>query len=454
MTPTEGAVQAAIEWGARRYGVLPVTSVCDVRCVFCSNRQNPPGIRTYQLPPTTAEQTAKTLDLMDDPPRIVVGESVTRIDEGEPFTHPALLDFLAMARERFPEAVLQVTTNGSLLTRERVRALAKLSPVEVILSLNSATEPNRRRLMGDPRPQRALAAADLLAEEEVPFQGSIVAMPHLVGWDDPARAAAFLDERGARLVRLFMPGFTRLAPPELRFPLSLWDDLARLVDQLAPSMRAPLLLEPPRLADLDARLEGVVADSPAARAGLRRGDIIRTVGGDEVFCRFDAHASATEAGPAELELDRPGGGRLKVVIDKRQDERPGFVAHYDVNPSRLHRAAGLLHDGPRPALVLTSKLAETVIRLSLERVLEPEVMEGVRVVVVEDAFFGGSIMAAGLAVVQDYLDALAGEERSGRPAPGLVLIPWEPWDQDRRDLTGRSIDELEAASGRARVELV
>ncbi|MHB0886336.1 MAG: radical SAM protein [Bacillota bacterium] len=454
MTGPEGAAQAAIEWGARRYGVLPVTSVCDVRCVFCSNRQNPPGLKTYQLSPATIEQTVRTLGLMEDPQRIVVGESVTRIDEGEPFTHPAVLDLLALARERFPEAVLQVTTNGSLVTRERVRALAKLSPVEVILSLNSANEANRRRLMGDARPQRALAAADYLAEEGVPFQGSVVAMPHLVGWDDPARAALFLDERGAKLIRLFMPGFTRQAPSELRFPPSLWDDLARLVDQLAPSLRAPLLLEPPRLTDLEARLEGVVSDSPAARAGLRRGDVVVAVGGEEVFCRFDAHATATEAGPVEIEYQRAGDGRRKAVLHKRPDERPGFVTHYDINPVRLHRAAGLLHDGPRPALVFTSKLAEAVVRLALERVLESEALEGVRIVAVEDAFFGGSIMAAGLAVVQDYLAALTREEKAGRPVPRLILIPWEPWDQDRRDLTGRSVDEVAAAAGRAVIELV
>lgn len=449
----ERAVRAAIEWGARRYGVLPVTSVCDVRCVFCSNRQNPPGVRTYQLPPATVEETARTLELMDDPRRVVVGESVTRIDEGEPFTHPRLLDLLALARERFPRAVLQVTTNGSPLTRDRVRALAALAPVEVVLSLNSAVEDNRRRLMSDPRPQRALAAADHLAEEGVPFQGSIVAMPHLVGWDDPARAVFFLDERGAKLIRLFMPGFTRLAPSELRFPPTMWDELGRLVDELAPAVRAPLLLEPPRLRDLEARLEGVAPDSPAARAGLRRGDVIKAVGGEEVFCRFDAHASATEAGPVEVEAERPGTGRFKAVLDKQPEERPGFVAHYDVNPVRLHRAAGLLHDGPRPALVFTSRLAEDVIRLGLERVMEPEALEGVRVVAVEDAFFGGSIMAAGLAVVQDYLDALAREERAGRPAPRLVLVPWEPWDQERRDLTGRSVDEV-AVAARVVIELV
>lgn len=448
----EVAIRAATKWGARRYGVLPVTSVCEASCVFCSNKQNPPGVTTFQVGPRSVEEALETLEWMEDPERIVVGESVTRIDEGEPFTHPRLLDLLTMARERYPRAVLQVTTNGSLLTADRVRGLAALAPVEVIISLNSAVEANRRRLMGDPRPQRALNAVDLLAEHDLPFQGSLVAMTHLVGWDDPARTVAFLDERGAKLIRVFLPGYTKLALPGLRFPMSLWDDLARLVEDLAGVTRAPLILEPPRLGDLDARVEGIVADSPAARAGVRRGDVIRSVDGDEVLSRFDAHMAATEAGPARLTLDRRRVGRVEVILDKAPDERPGFVVHYDLNPARLHHAAELLHNGPRPAIVLTSTLAQAVVRLGLQRIIEPEAMAGVTVDAVGNDFFGGSIMAAGLTVVADYLRAIA-RLKVGGTSPRLILVPWEPWDQDRTDLTGRSLDELKSFSG-AEVELV
>ncbi|HEY3315921.1 MAG TPA: radical SAM protein [Bacillota bacterium] len=446
------AVKAAAEWGARRYGVLPITSVCDMSCLFCSNRQNPSGVTTFQLGPRTAEEVRETLGWMEDPERIVVGESVTRIDEGEPFTHPQLLDLLSLAREGYPRAVLQVTTNGSRLTREAVRGLAALSPVEVIVSLNSAVEANRRRLMGDGKPQRALSAIDFLAEAGLPFQGSLVALPHLVGWDDPARTVSFLDERGASLIRIFLPGYTKLAPTELRFPLSLWDDLARLVDDLAGVSTAPLVLEPPRLTDLAARVEGVAKDGPAAKAGIRRGDVIRSVDGDEVISRFDAHVAATEAGPARLVVDRPGAGELSIQLVKEPDERPGFVVHYDLDPARLHHAAELLHNGPRPATVLTSTLAGDVVRLGLVRVLEPEALQGVAVEVVENAFFGGSIMTAGLTVVSDYLRVL-GRIKVTAPAPRLILVPWEPWDQDHTDLTGRSLRELKVFSG-AEVELV
>ena len=34
-----------------RDNILPLTSSCNLHCLFCSNRQNPPGVQTFSFAP-------------------------------------------------------------------------------------------------------------------------------------------------------------------------------------------------------------------------------------------------------------------------------------------------------------------------------------------------------------------------------------------------------------------
>ena len=171
---------------ASKENVLPLTSACNLRCVFCSNRQNPRGVRVFAVPHLPLPLVKSLIPCLDPGRKIIIGEAATRINEGEPFTHPQVWQALGAVRERYPQAMLQITTNGAFLDRVAVKRLAAMQPLEVNLSLNSATREGRRLLMGDCNPGRVLDAVRLLGDAGVTCHGSLVAMPHLVGWPDLA----------------------------------------------------------------------------------------------------------------------------------------------------------------------------------------------------------------------------------------------------------------------------
>lgn len=113
---TDGYIESLILRGASEGNILPLTSACNVRCIFCSHRQNPPGVEAYRIPPQGRSEVERILPFMDPERPVVIGESATRIIEGEPFTHPAILEILELIRANLPGATIQITTNGSLST--------------------------------------------------------------------------------------------------------------------------------------------------------------------------------------------------------------------------------------------------------------------------------------------------------------------------------------------------
>ena len=62
--------------------------------------------------------------------------------------------------------------------------------------------------MGDKEPEKTLNVMALGAK--VPFEGSIVALPFVTGWDDIENTAKFLRDSGAWSIRILAPGFSRI----------------------------------------------------------------------------------------------------------------------------------------------------------------------------------------------------------------------------------------------------
>lgn len=426
--------------------ILPLTSRCNVSCVFCSHHYNPPGVETLRIGPVSLEAIEGRLPLIDPGRPVIIGESVTRIIEGEPFTHPHICKILTLLRGSLPDTTIQITTNGSLLDEKMVKKLAGLGNVVLYLSLNSASMRGRAGLMRDGGAGRAIDSPRLLNKYGVPFHGSVVAMPHLTGWDDLEQTLRFLAFSGAVTIRVFLPGFTRLAPPGLRYGTDLPDKLHDLAGRLRKEINTPVTVEPAALPDLKPRVAGVMAGTPAAAAGIRSGDEIIAVGGSMVYTRVQSFRSVLAAERPCLELRR-GGRVLQVTLAKKAGESSGLVMDYDLDPAvagYIEKAAASRR--ARRVLVLTSELGRRVMALGLERFYEGAAE--LRVFAARNRFFGGTIGAAGLLTVPD-IEAALGDFMSACAGwdPDMVLIPAIAFDSRGRDLTGRLYLDLQKNCG-------
>lgn len=413
------------------HGVLPLSSVCNVSCLFCSNGQNPPGVQTYHLSARPLDEVLRDISLLKSHERIIIGESATRINEGEPYTYEHIDTVIETVRRAVPGATLAVTTNGILLTQRNIDVLSAAGRVEVTVSLNAFCPDARYRLMRDTEPERVLRSVERLGRAGVLFHGSMVAMAHITGWDDFRQSVRFLAEQGAATVRVFIPGFTRMSNQV--FPPSVMVRLKEEVASLSEDTRMPITLEPSRLSGTLSLVWGVIRNSHASRAGVKPGDVILEVDGVAPLTSLDAFRRVTQAASPLLLLKR-GGDIHECVLRKPAGAASGIVMHRDIDPGRLRAIINRVLAHPGRCAIATASLAQEM----WENTIKAQGLgEKCRVFVVKNQFFGGNISCAGLLTVSDFARTLSCPELA-RWNPSLVLLPAEPFDSEGRDLVGES----------------
>jgi uncharacterized Fe-S cluster-containing radical SAM superfamily protein len=424
-----------------RTNVLPVVSSCNTACIFCSHRQNPPGVETYRLPELTLEDFKELIEYLSPDGKIVIGEAATRIIEGEPLLREDFIDIAALVRKRFPKTAIQVTTNGMLITRELVKKLEDLGNIELNISVNCIHPEKRMKLLGLKTPQD-IREKVLMLKDRLSFSGSFVLVPDLLTYEDIEEMVAFLDMSGAAMVRAFLPGYTVRSGKNYNFTAAYFK-MQDFVNKLKCKYSIPVVIEPPVMDGLECRVEGVIRNSPAFIGGVKSGDVILTVCGYDVSTRVEAFNMTYNAANPVLFIKR-GEEQVVIRLEKPKNSSPGFITLYDADPGVMDTVGRAVERyGAHRVLVVTSMLACGILKkLFSTRDLPYDYC----IYAAENLYFGGTIKCAGLLTAGDIVNCVARYvELEGKP--DLILLPPVMFDFTKRDLLGVSINEIENKLG-------
>ena len=439
-------IQRLILNSAIEANILPITSRCDSRCIFCSHKNNPKDIDVISVGVRSMEEITRTLAFLNPHNVITIGESATQIIEGEPFSHPQLTGIISLTRRVYPETPIEITTNGRHLTKEMVEFLKATGNIKLNISLNSASVRGRKLLMGDTKKQsdQTLEGIKLLADFDMPFSSSMVAMPNITGWEDIRDTIEFLAANKSTAIRVFMPSSSSRAKPDI-FPDEdkIYVQLREFISTLSPELPCPVLIEPSNVSDLTPVVSGVLKDSPAWKAGIRRGDIILKVNGQTPRCRVEAWNMLVPMGNISVEVKKNDRKEGVSWINESEGDS-GITMEYDFDPARAENLRQTVLACPGKSLLLTSEFGNAVVQTVLELIgLEKDRAEPV---MVKNRTFGGTIRAAGLLTVVDYFTAYTSWRESSRE-PSRIIIPLESFNSLGFDLKHKHFSELQRLTG-------
>lgn len=465
-----------------------LSSVCNFSCEFCYEKGNPSSFPIQNQPRmATADEIDTRLAYYN--PLHGTGIFGVRTSINEPFANPKAIEYLRRMREKSPNELISFVTNGSYLNRETVAALAEMPPIFFNLSLYSTDPDIRRTVLRDRKGGVAVQACELLAEFKVPYMANLVMWPS-IPFDDMEKTILHASDNGAALIRVCLGGYSRhLEGNFKRFKVDdYWPQVVSAVENFRSNVATPILIEPNSYVTegTDAIIDGVIDGSPAALAGIRRGDIVLKVDGREILTKVQLGA-ALRRGAAQSRFRPPGvasitahvSGRTRseVILDILRDNSHlrvrleryatetmaqypyGKIASFDdfmyglvitdsLRYSSLRDARTIIdRRDSRYTVILTSHLMRPIVEKMAER---SEVFKGIEVQlrVPTNNYFGGTINVGDLLTVGDFVKAIRQHVVETRRSPDLVLIPASPFATSPwgRDLTGTPWTEIERIS--------
>lgn len=420
-----------------RTNTLPVISECNTSCIFCSHKQNPRNVETFRMPKMSLEDFKEVIEFLSSDRKIIIGESATRIVEGEPFLYRDILPLMSMIRKKFRKTAIQITTNGTLLEESAIHFLKDLGNVELNISLNCVEADKRTMVLGK-NACRNIAEKIKLLKNNIIFSGSCVVVPGVVEREEVEEVVRLLDENGAQSVRVFLPGYSKLSGVRQNFE-SIHAETVSYVNAFRNKYSLPLIVEPGLITDLECRIEGIIKDSPAYLAGLKHGDIILEVNGQKFVTRVAAFDRIFRLKDPVLTILREEN-LLKFKVVKPVNTSAGLVVLFDIVPetaSLVEKA--VCRNKAESVLIITSELAGALVEKYLENY---EFQFTYDIIRAKNEFFGGTIMCAGLLTVCDIIVCVRGY-LDKHTKPDMILLPAVMFDYDRKDLVGTSIKEIE-----------
>lgn len=265
---------AAGKWPSNQ---LPISAVCNCRCLFCSNNLNPFPIISGAF--RDVEDVKLQLCAMrDNNDPIYLSESLPgRISEGEALLHPRLFEILELVRMRFFCNPLCFTTNGSLLNETFIKRLAAFRPIEFTVSMHSTKPGLWAKIFAGKEEDgvTAVAALPLLKKYGMKLVGTIVPLPSICGWEDLERTYEHFISNGAKRMVLYWPGSTVRTPENIAGLLACpLEEFTAFAQRMKSRFSTPVDPLPDTATPLDVPVQTIIAQTlrgnPKTRGGAYR----------------------------------------------------------------------------------------------------------------------------------------------------------------------------------------
>ncbi|RQD70821.1 MAG: DUF512 domain-containing protein [Halanaerobium sp. MSAO_Bac5] len=422
--------------------ILPITSICKLNCIFCSHKNNPPEIETYSFGHLDFELIKTMLEFLDHKEAVIIGESASKIIEGEPFTHPKIMEILKLLRKKRPEAEIKITTSASFIKVRELQQLAELKPLELNISLNAPGPEERVFLMNDPQADNVFKIIKELKDYPIDFQASIVSMHHQLGFESLEKSLDFLERYNPPLsLRIFLAGFSNFAEGNNEAQPGFYFKLKEFINSRADNYSYPIIIEPQIITDLKAELEGIIKESAADQAGLKKGDIILEVAGQKIKSRVDAFYKIKACADPKIIFKREGRKRT-VTLTKVAGQKSGIIISYDISARKKAELLAYLEQSSKAGKnISTTAISSKIAFALLNNISQKYLGEGYNFTLLkaENEFFGGNIFAAGLLLNSDLKKVI----EKNNPNCQRLILPEIIYDYYGNDLAGNHYTELE-----------
>ena len=224
---------------------LQVSSVCNARCIFCSNDMNPFKIFREGFRPL--KDIRKGIALLNAySGEIRLGDSLPgRISEGEALLHPDIVTILKLIREKLPRNTIQISTNGVILTKEFIDRIAPYKPMKLTISYHSDNPKYWCKIFRLPKAQYTIARNSFLHLSKGGFllEGALVPLPNLVGYKDIENTIKMFKCFSKHII-VYPPGYSVKASAALRKILNVdYRMLSRFLIKMRKKYKVNLLLK-------------------------------------------------------------------------------------------------------------------------------------------------------------------------------------------------------------------
>lgn len=443
---------------------------CNANCIFCPERTLP---FDRDLSFIDRKEAATRLNYYS--PLKQRGLFPSSRPYMEQLIHPHAMDIIKKAREKSPEELFILTTNGSMLDARTIKELSSIKPVFIKLSVNSTDPAIRKKITGLSIPSDGCREImGLLNGAEIPFTGSIVAWPDIPRgkMESSIRDIARYNPYGIRmrlpLIHRFTPGIKRLNG-NLNWN-RFWETTSDWVEDIKNDIRVPLWIEPVQYGriPLIPKIDGVIRNSPAEKAGLRCGDEIVSFNGKPMFTRSSIrewiHSGAGDGSERiEVVFRRSGNEHTRTLCLSGSDRypfdprlsHPGerfgmlFLPDFDldhiiqvINIIEKYKAANtLFFCSPLSAATLSMLINHNACYKQFFESRE------LWLYTMEAAGLGGNFALMESRFVADYEAGYDDFISSVKDKPDLILVPNYFANVWGSDLTGQSIYQLQYKTG-------